>query len=113
MVFKLTPPTSAGGAWKEAVLYGFRASDGWYPAGGVIFDASGALYGTTESGGSLNVGTVFELTPPGLSAGIGRIRYFTISRAIKRVRLPLTLMGQARFRACSSTLAVRFTVQRK
>jgi uncharacterized repeat protein (TIGR03803 family) len=68
-VFKLTPPASAGGAWTETVLYGFRASDGWYPAGGVIFDNSGALYGTTGAGGTLNVGTVFKLTPPASVGG--------------------------------------------
>jgi uncharacterized repeat protein (TIGR03803 family) len=33
------------------------------PRGGVIFDASGNLYGTTQYGGLYGFGTVFELIP--------------------------------------------------
>jgi len=40
-------------------------SDGTYPNGGVLFDASGNLYGTTLAGGSDSFGTVFQLTPSG------------------------------------------------
>ena len=38
------------------------------PFGGLIFDNAGNLYGTTASGGALNGGTAFELTP---SSGTG------------------------------------------
>jgi uncharacterized repeat protein (TIGR03803 family) len=64
-VFKLTPPTTTGGAWTETVLHSFMpaGSEGGLPeTGALIADASGALYGTTLSGG--NGGTVFKLTPP-------------------------------------------------
>jgi uncharacterized repeat protein (TIGR03803 family) len=60
-------PTRDG--WHETVLYRFRGpedaphGDGAFPQGGVIADASGALYGTTSVGGSQGNGTVFELTP--------------------------------------------------
>jgi len=57
---------SAVGVWAatEKVLYSFTdGSDGGYPAGGVIFDSAGNLYGTTSSGGVYNLGTVFELSP--------------------------------------------------
>jgi uncharacterized repeat protein (TIGR03803 family) len=63
-VFKLTPV--AGGGWAERTLYSFGVSgsgDGNYPVAGLIFDASGNLYGTTEGGGVYGSGTVFELTP--------------------------------------------------
>jgi uncharacterized repeat protein (TIGR03803 family) len=63
-VFELTP--SAGDKWKETVLYRFAGgNDGAAPNSGVIFDATGNLYGTTEVGGgtSCGCGTVFELTP--------------------------------------------------
>ncbi len=69
-VFELTP--TVGGAWTETVLYNFqRGSDGHVPYAGLIFDASGNLYGTTQEGGTGNClngqthgcGTVFELTP--------------------------------------------------
>ncbi len=72
-VFKLTPPTLSGGQWTETVLYRFKGglSDGALPSGGLIFDAKGALYGTTWSGGNtgLQFGVVFKLTPPALSGG--------------------------------------------
>jgi len=51
----------AGGAF----LYQFKGgADGADPAGGVIMDSAGALYGTTTQGGTNNNGTVFKLTPP-------------------------------------------------
>lgn len=64
-VFKLTP-TSGQTPWPETVLYAFAGgADGATPAGGVIADTSGNLYGTTNVGGVGGWGTVFELTPPG------------------------------------------------
>ncbi len=42
-----------------------RVEDGIHPLGGVIFDAAGNLYGTTQYGGAYGEGTVFELTPTG------------------------------------------------
>jgi uncharacterized repeat protein (TIGR03803 family) len=45
-VFELTP--AAGGSWTEKVVYNFSGGqDGGYPYGGLIFDASGDIYGTT------------------------------------------------------------------
>ena len=38
-------------------------SDGAFPKAGLIIDAKGALYGTTNEGGSNGYGTVFMLTP--------------------------------------------------
>jgi uncharacterized repeat protein (TIGR03803 family) len=74
-VFELTPDTSAG-TWTETVLYRFCAqgkfphcTDGDDP-GGLIMDAAGNLYGTTQFGGAGGspdkngfAGTVFELSP--------------------------------------------------
>jgi uncharacterized repeat protein (TIGR03803 family) len=62
-VFKLIPPRTPGGAWIEKTLHVFNGSDGASPSAGVIFDRKGALYGTTESGGKYNAGTVFRLIP--------------------------------------------------
>ncbi|MGA8491093.1 MAG: choice-of-anchor tandem repeat GloVer-containing protein [Terriglobales bacterium] len=63
VVFELTP--NEDGAWNEKVLHNFinNGKDGHSPAGVLIFDASGNLYGTTENGGSHDDGTAFELTP--------------------------------------------------
>jgi uncharacterized repeat protein (TIGR03803 family) len=61
-VFKLTP--SSGGVWTESSLYSFTGStDGGTPYASLVFDAAGNLYGTASSGGALNNGVVFELTP--------------------------------------------------
>ena len=49
-VFEVIP--GANGQWTEKVLYNFNDSDGNYPRGGVIFDSTGNLYGTTENGGA-------------------------------------------------------------
>jgi uncharacterized repeat protein (TIGR03803 family) len=58
--------------WTEKVLHSFNynGNDGALPSAGLIFDASGSLYGTTQSGGANHTsdciregcGTVFELT---------------------------------------------------
>ena len=64
VVFELSPQT--GGVWTEQVLYTFNGeTDGNSPQAGLIFDKSGNLYGTTESGGeNAAYGTAFELSPP-------------------------------------------------
>jgi uncharacterized repeat protein (TIGR03803 family) len=59
----------SGGGWTENVLYSFgNGTDGRFPNGGVIFDSSGNMYGTTVEGGSTDCGgegcgTVYEITP--------------------------------------------------
>ncbi|MEJ0046474.1 MAG: choice-of-anchor tandem repeat GloVer-containing protein [Rhodospirillales bacterium] len=63
-VYRLVPPEPGKTAWKETLLHSFRGDDGSGPIGGLIADASGALYGTTGGGGALGYGTVFRLTPP-------------------------------------------------
>jgi hypothetical protein len=73
-VFELSPSTS--GEWNETVLYNFSGpggSDGANPAAGLIFDAAGNLYGTTQNGGNTTgicattsgCGVVFKLAPNG------------------------------------------------
>ena len=64
-VFKLT--SGSGGSWKESILHSFCAdgttSDGDWPNGNLVFDASGNLYGVAQYGGTHHAGVVFELTP--------------------------------------------------
>jgi uncharacterized repeat protein (TIGR03803 family) len=63
-VFKLAP-TATG--WTESLIHSFctpaSCADGAYPTGGLIMDAAGDLYGTTDGGGNHNYGVVFKLTP--------------------------------------------------
>ena len=56
--------------WTEKVLYSFCSvmvggycTDGSYPAGGLVMDNCGNLYGTASGQGSFEAGVVFELTP--------------------------------------------------
>jgi len=82
-VFQLTPPTTPGGTWAEAVLYSFTGAngDGQLPAGNLVLAPDGSLYGTTQYGGSSTsgspcsydgasgCGTIFQLTPPTVAGG--------------------------------------------
>lgn len=61
VVFKLKP--SGDGSWTENVLHTFTGKDGAYPAGWLISDAVGNLYGATDIGGLNGDGVVFKITP--------------------------------------------------
>ncbi len=56
-----------GGYWNGTIIHNFNVDDGdgASPDAGVIFDASGNLYGTTFYGGPVNGGVVYELSPSG------------------------------------------------
>lgn len=68
IVYELSPPATAGGAWTETVLHYFAGPQGSTPRGTLVFDARGDLYGTTEGGGKFGDGLVFRLTPPAAGA---------------------------------------------
>ena len=75
-VFELTPPTTQGGNWIPKILHlflGAAQGDGKGVAyGKLALDASGNLYGATQSGGladTTTAGTVFELSPPTVVGG--------------------------------------------
>jgi uncharacterized repeat protein (TIGR03803 family) len=60
-VFKLTPQGVC-----TFLHYFIGTIDGAYPYAGLTRDASGNLYGITYSGGSMNKGIVFKVTPNGI-----------------------------------------------
>ncbi|MGA9681688.1 MAG: choice-of-anchor tandem repeat GloVer-containing protein, partial [Candidatus Sulfotelmatobacter sp.] len=60
-LFELTPRSP--GAWGMSLLYVFPFTDGQWPSSGLVADAAGNLYGTTQYGGTSNLGMVFELSP--------------------------------------------------
>jgi len=56
----------ASAEWRQKVLYSFRGGphNGSVPAGGVVFDKQGNLYGVTSDGGG-----VYQLAPPAQKGG--------------------------------------------
>ena len=60
-IFKLTPSTSL--PWMESLPVRFVGTNGVYPAGGLVLNTDGNLYGTTGQGGVNHDGVLFEVTP--------------------------------------------------
>ena len=82
-VFELSPPKTKGGKWTEKVLHSFAGgTDGANPNGGLVLGNTGAIYGTTYSGGNQDCnyegesgcGTAFELQPPNEKNGVWKER---------------------------------------
>ena len=78
VVYRLTPPPAAGGAWTYTTIYTFPIpvqSQGALVDGSLAVGAGGTLFGVTEDGGydycdyGLGCGTVFSLTPPAAPGG--------------------------------------------
>lgn len=73
VVFRLAPYANpcktASCSWNETVIYSFPGgANGAGPAGALLFDSAGNIYGTTGAGGTNfcrvgGCGTVYELTP--------------------------------------------------
>ncbi len=61
--YKLTPPTTEGGAWAYRLLFSFGGPED-APQAGFTIHNNGRLYGTTQTGGQNAEGSVFELVPP-------------------------------------------------
>jgi len=61
VVFQLT---HFAGVWQFTTLYAFRGQpDAGFPYGGLAFDSTGNLYGTSYYGGANNLGSVYQLVP--------------------------------------------------
>lgn len=86
VVFELSP--NGGGGWSESTVHAFQGNnDGSVPNGGLIFDPSGNLYGTTQSGPNSNqgqcggqvsppgCGTVFKLSPDGAGGWVESVPF--------------------------------------
>jgi uncharacterized repeat protein (TIGR03803 family) len=67
-IFELSP--SSGGTWTSSVIFAFTGPEtfGENPAGGVVFDKTGNIYGTLENGGFGDAfgGSIYELQTPSL-----------------------------------------------
>ncbi len=74
----LVATTTVSAEWKEQVFYSFQGgtTDGADPAGGVVFDKAGNLYGATTGGGPASCapignecGLVYQLSLPAKKGG--------------------------------------------
>jgi uncharacterized repeat protein (TIGR03803 family) len=75
VVYELTHTESG---WTEHVLHSFNyLTDGAFPSGNPVIDASGNLYGTTDSYGLNGGGTVWELSPGNGSWNFSLLYSFT------------------------------------
>ncbi len=97
-VFELIAPTTPGGAWTEKILHNFGyGDDGANPQAGLIIDAAGNLYGTTEHGGAYvptntgaGGGTVFEMIAPTTPGGEWReTRLYSFGKTLADGETPL------------------------
>jgi len=62
-VYKLAP---SNGEWTYSVLHRFACgADGAFPTSGVILDAAGRLYGTSDGNSGCDYGTVYQLVSTG------------------------------------------------
>jgi uncharacterized repeat protein (TIGR03803 family) len=60
-IYELSP---VSGGWQESILYSFTGgADGGTPYATPVFDPSGNLYGTAQTGGASKFGVVYELSP--------------------------------------------------
>jgi len=67
-IVRLAPPKDGAGAWHREVIYQFNGAVPGQPAGALVFDSAGNLYGGTFAATLTDSSVVFELSP---SAGGG------------------------------------------
>jgi uncharacterized repeat protein (TIGR03803 family) len=82
-----------GVSWTETTIYNFQnGSDGASPAGGLVSDSSGNLYGTTAYGGESLSGTAFELSFAGDAWKFTKLYTFTSGGAYHKGCGPRTTL---------------------
>jgi uncharacterized repeat protein (TIGR03803 family) len=80
-VFELKRPRQRGSLWEYKIIHDFtNPNDGSFPRAGVVFDAHGSLYGTTEFGagsgcGGSGCGSVFRLKRQRTGAWAHKVLY--------------------------------------
>lgn len=113
-LFKLTPPSTAGGTWTESIVWDFGGFDGLNPVAGLIMDTSTNLYGTTSGGGSFGGGTAFEITPnPTLVTASARLLNFgkvDATKTSKPKKVTLRNKGRAVAVISSVTATAPFSI---
>ena len=65
LLFCLTKSSLCADPVPFAVLHSFDGASGITPLSGLVHGVDGNFYGTTESGGTANRGTIYKITPAG------------------------------------------------
>ena len=61
LAFKLVPTS---GGWTESILHEFAGgADGAKPEGNLVLNPAKNIFGITQAGGKVSVGTVFRIIP--------------------------------------------------
>ena len=75
----------AAGTHAISAIATFNGTNGAYPAGGLIVDTRGNIFGTTQHGGPDNYGTIFELSPvPEPSTAMLLMLGYTVALTVSR-----------------------------
>jgi uncharacterized repeat protein (TIGR03803 family) len=87
------PTASAHAAWTETVLtsFNFQYIDQG-PFGGLVADAAGNLYGTTDGGGPASNGTAFKMTPPGAGETVWTTKFLTFFKGKETAKNPMAAL---------------------
>ena len=110
--------TSSGYASTPTTLVSFDNTNGAFPLGGLIADANGNLFGTTEEGGAFGIGTVYEVAGSGFvpptqgkfagtpgSADCTGKSISTLARTYKGIAHAVSPLGYASVSALQSAVA--------
>lgn len=74
VVFKLT---NSNGVWTQTVIHAFKGADGSGPGSPVAVDKFGNVFGTTPTGGTYGMGTLYLIQPSGSNWKFRVIHTFT------------------------------------
>jgi uncharacterized repeat protein (TIGR03803 family) len=66
-LFKMS---TSGSGFADVHIFGIAMVDGWFPGASLLQGIDGNLYGTTDSGGDNNLGTVFKVNTGGTTYSI-------------------------------------------
>jgi hypothetical protein len=92
LAFELKKPHGKAHSWTETTLHDFSGgNDGANPAGSLVFDGYGDLYGTASvDGGAGAYGTIFRLKPPSVSGDPWRANVLYAFPGVPNGRIPTT-----------------------
>ncbi|MGA8533771.1 MAG: choice-of-anchor tandem repeat GloVer-containing protein [Candidatus Tumulicola sp.] len=102
-VFKLTPPASSSGSWRESVIHSFTGSpDGAAPGADLVLGSGNTLYGVTNYGGTSTqcpglqgCGTLFRLSKGKHAWTATVLHSFNVDSSKSDGSLPGRLVGGA------------------